>query len=206
MLKGFSLHRGSRKCGCNYCRNVLWGGDDDAILFKVALSFVFNEFKSFEVRRDIEIPGKYGSEGAVLSFDDGRKGYFKVQSDKLDEEGYESILEVCQFLQDLFGGPVDAYILCRPEIEINPFEGAVPGNVTLTLSTLSSFDGDAVVDMLERKRRNHEKFIFQDYVCHILLPYMGCEDRDVFLAKCQRYMDKIRFGNVGRQKMGVFQH
>ena len=71
----------SRRRDSEEIKNILFGGGDDAIFYKVVLSVAFREFKSFEVRQDIEVPKEENSEGVVLLFDDGRMGYFKIQSD-----------------------------------------------------------------------------------------------------------------------------
>ena len=125
-------------------KNILFGGSDNAIFYKVVLAFVFKEFGSFEVRRDIEIPKKDDG-GVALSFDDGRIGYFKIQSEQLIDEEYKSMLDVCYFLQDRFGGSIDAYVLCLPEIEIRPYGGIVGDDITLRLTGLNNYDGDEIV-------------------------------------------------------------
>ena len=154
-------------------KNILCGGDDDKIFYKAAMAFVFDEFESFEVRKNIRIPKKEDDDGVVLIFDDGRIAYFKTQSNQLTDGEFESVLRVCYFLQDTYGGSIEAYVFCRPEVEIRSYGRIERDGIALILSTLRDFDGDAVVCMLENKRRNQEKFIFQDYVCRILLPFMG---------------------------------
>lgn len=184
--------------------NILLGGNDNTIFYKVALAFAFKEFGSFEVRRDIEIPKKDKDCGAAISFDDGRMGYFKIQSDQLGDEEYESILGVCYFLQSLFGCPIDAYVLCRPEIEIRPYGGIVCDDIALRLTSLNNCNGDEIVDELESKRKNKIRFTFQDCVHHILLPYMGYGDRDVFLPKYQHYMIETMLDNAEKRGIEVF--
>jgi hypothetical protein len=184
-------------------KNILFGGSDNAIFYKIVLAFVFKDFGSFEVRRDIEIPKK-DDDGVALSFDDGRIAYFKIQSGQLSDEEYESMLDVCYFLQDRFGGSIDAYVLCPPEIEIMPYGGIIRDDVTLRLTALNKYDGVEIVDELETKRRNKERFTFQDCVHHILLPYMGYRDKDVFLPKYQHYMMETMLDNAEQHGIEVF--
>lgn len=183
----------------NRCTRM--GLEDDALFQRVVLQAVFREKEPFEVRKDIEIPNNENSNGAVISFDDGRIGYFKVQSDLLSDDEYESILEACYFLQDKFGGSIVAYILCRPEVEIRPYEGIQRDGITLMLTGLLNYDGDAILEMLENKRRNGLKFTPQDHVFHIILPFMSCRDRETFLPKYQHYMMETMLGNA--EKYGI---
>lgn len=183
-------------------KSILLGGSDDSIFYKSIIAFVFNDFGSFEVRRDIEIPKKDG-DGVVISFNDGRIVYFKIQDTKLSDDEFKSIVEVCYFLQDKFGGSIKSYILCHPEVEFRGYGGIEREGITLELRSLKHLDGDAAVEMLENKRKNKEKFTFQDYVFHILLPYMGYEDREVFLPKFQHYMMETMLDNAEKQGVEV---
>ena len=139
----------------------------------------------------------------VIAFDDGRITYFKTQLNQLSDEEFESILKVCYFLQDRFGGTIEAYILCYPEVEFRAYGGIERDGITLVLNKLRNYDGDATLEMLEGKLKNGERFTFQDYVCHILLPYMGCRNRDEFLPKFQRYMMQTMMGNAEKQGIEV---
>ncbi len=182
-------------------KNILYGGSDDTIFYKVVLSFVFNDFESFEVRKDIKIPNNESSDGVVIAFNDGRIIYFKTQSNPLTDEEFESILKVCYFLQDRFGGEIDAYILCYPKVEFRMYTGIKRDGISIVLNTLRHYDGDAVVEMLENKLKNNEQFTFQDYVCHILLPYFGYKNLDEFLLRFQHYL--IMFDNAKKHGIEV---
>ncbi len=199
MFKSFILQEKAEKR--ENIKNILTGGSDDTITYRVLLSFVFNDFESFEVRRDIKIPQKDGSEGVVIAFDDGRITYFKTQKVPLTDEEFESILNVCYFLQDRFGGTIEAYILCYPDVEFRAYGGIEREGITIVLNTLRHYDGDATLEMLEGKLKNNERFTFQDYVCHILLPYMGSRSPDEFLPKFQRYMVEVMYDNA--EKHGI---
>ena len=180
--------------------NILHGNGDDAVFYKIALIFAFNVFGSFEVREDIEIPAN-DNEGVVLSFYDGRISYFKIQSEKLTDDEYKSILNVCYFLQDKFGGNIESYVLCCPEIEIKFFDGIERDGITVMLASLEKYDGDAVVDKLTNKLKNKEEFTIKDHIYHILLPYMGYKDRNEFLPKFQHYMMEVMLDNA--EKNGI---
>ena len=184
-------------------KNILFGGSDDTIYYKVLLSFVFNDFESFEVRKDVKIPKNESSDGVVIAFDDGRITYFKTQKDPLTDEEFEEILKVCYFLQDKFGGTIDAYVLCYPEVELRAYTGIERDGITIVLNTLRHYDGDAALEMLEGKIDNKQKFTFQDYVCHILLPFMGYSNRDEFLPRFQHYMMEVMCDNAERQGIEV---
>ena len=178
-----------------------FGFDMDSLFYKVIFSIVFNDFDSFEVRRDIEIPKNKKENGVVISFDDGRIVYFKIQTEKLSDDEFESILKVCYFLQDKFGGTIESYVLCQPEIEFREYDGIKRDGIILNLSTLKYYDGDATLEKLENKRKNKEKFTIQDYISHLLLPFMGYKDIDVFLPKLQHYMMETMFNNA--EKPGI---
>lgn len=182
-------------------KNILCGGSDDKIYYKVILSCVFNDFNSFEVRRDIKIPKE--GDGVVIAFDDGRIIYFKTQQNQLSDEEFESILEVCYFLQDRFGGTIEAYVLCYPEVEFRVYDGIERDGIAIVLNRLNGFDGDATLAMLEAKLKNREKFTFQDYVDQILLPFMGCKNRSEFLPKYQHFMMEIMCANAEKQGFEV---
>lgn len=196
------MFKRNNRTGLKEMQDILFGRSDDKMVYKSILAFVFNDFASFEVRKDIEIPKKDGN-GVVISFNDGRIVYFKIQDNELCDNEFESILEVCYFLQDKFGGPIESYILCRPEIELRGYDGIKREGIRLELRTLKHLDGDAAVEMLENKRKNKEKFTFQDHICHILLPYMGYEDRKVFLPKFQHYMMETMLDNAEKQGIEV---
>lgn len=64
--------------GLEDVKRILFGGEDDALFQRVVLQEVFREKEPFEVRKDIEIPNSENGNGAVISFDDGRIGYFNI--------------------------------------------------------------------------------------------------------------------------------
>ena len=197
----FNFNKKARRKDSVDIKNILFGRTDDEIFHNVVLFHVFKESETFEVRRDIEIPKEDDSDGVVLLFDDGRIGYFKTQSTPLTDEEYESILKVCYFLQDKYGGSIEGYILCRPEIEIRPYKGIERDDITLILTSLRNYDGDEIVEMLTHKLKNKEEFTVQDRIFHILLPYMRYKDREVFLPKYQHYMMETMLNNA--EKHGI---
>ena len=184
-------------------RKALFMDADEKLFYNVILSVVFNDFEPFQIREDIEIPDKHGEKGVILSFDDGRVVYFKIQNEKLTDEEFESIVKVCYFLQDKFGGSIESYILCQPDVEFRSYDGINREGITLKLSSLKYYDGDATIEMLENKRKNKEKFTFQDYICHLLLPFMGYKNLDEFLPKLQHYMMETMFDNAEKQGIEV---
>ena len=189
-----------RKMDMDDIKTILFGRSDDTIFYKIIIPFVFKEFKSFEVRHDIEIPLD-DFEGTILSFNNGKFGYFKIQSQDLNDEEFKTILKVCEFIKEKYESEVESYILCEPEIDLKEFSGCENKDIPLNVRSLKNYDGDAVVEMLENKRKNKEKFTFHDHVCHILLPYMGYEDKNEFLPKYQHYMMETMLDNA--EKHGI---
>lgn len=164
MRKSYTLTEKVAEMGFGGDKNILCGGSDDTIFYRIILSCVFNDFASFEVRPDIEIPKREMGNGVIIAFDDGMIVYFKTQKNQLSDEEFESILEVCYFLQDKFGGIIEAYVLCFPEVDFKMYEGIERDGVTLILNRLNGYDGDATLAMLEGKLKNREKFTIQDFI------------------------------------------
>lgn len=170
-------------------KQFLFESADEKIFHMIVLRFVFNELKPFEVRDDIEIPDN--GKGVALLFYDGRIGYFKIQKNELDDGEIESVFDVCRFLEDKFGGQIEAYLLCYPEVGFVKCQGCKEENITVRFASLKNYSGDIIVALLKNKRENNEEFTLEDYVFHMLLPYMGYRDRDEFLLKCRHYMETI---------------
>ena len=166
-------------------KEILCGGRDVKTFYMIVLAFAFNDFASFEVREDIEIPS---DDGVVLVFREGRIVYFKTQRNELSNEIFDSILDVCYFLKDKYGCPVDSYVLCHPDVKLKSYGGAERGNVVIHLSSLESYDGDSVLEVLENKKINNEEFTFEDNVNHILLPFMNYRNKNDFEFKLRRYL------------------
>lgn len=203
MRKSYTLTKKVTEGKFKQAKNILCGGSDDSLFYKIVLSCVFNDFASFEVRRDIEIPKSERGKGVVIAFDDGRIAYFKTQKDQLSDEEFESILEVCYYLQDKFGGTIEAYIMCFAEVELRPYDGIRRDGITLILNRLNGYDGDATLAMLEAKLKNREKFTIQDFIDHILLPFMDCKDPSEFLPRYQRYIMETMYANAEKQGIEV---
>ena len=184
-------------------KEILSGSDDDLIFYRIAMVFIFNVFTLFEIRDDIKLPQQKDDGGVVLSFDDGRIAYFKIQEKKLNDEDFESLLNVLYFLKDKFGCSIDSYLLCFPDVEFDQFNGFDNGEISFNFSSLKDYDGDAIVEMLENKRKNKIKFTLLDHVCHFLLPFMGYKDKNEFLSKFHNYMVETMYDNADKQGIEV---
>ena len=183
-------------------KEILFGRSDDTLFYKIVVPFVFNEFGLFEVRKDIKIPIKE-FDGTIMSFNDGKLGYFKIQKNPLNNSEFKSIIKVCEYLNKKYGCPIDSYVLCHPEIKLRKYNNNTNNEITLKVKSLRNYDGDAVVEILENKRKNKEKFTFHDHVCHILLPYMGYENKKEFMPKYQHYILETMIDNVEKQGIEV---
>ena len=169
-------------------KEIFWQDKDVKSYCMIILAFVFNVIDSFEVRNDIEIPNKCDDD-IILLFNNGRIGYFKIQSDDVTDELFDSILNVCYHLQDKYGGRVDAYILCDPGIELKSCDSICRDNILIHLTSLKYSDGDLILEKLKSKLINDEEFTFEDKINNILLPYMNYNDKNEFEYKLQKYFN-----------------
>ena len=176
-------------------REMLSGNDNLRFFYLIILAFVFQDYRTFEIRNDLIDPGQ-DIDGDVIVCDDGNVIYFKHQEDELTDFEFESILDVCYKLQDRCGGDIDAYVLCSPEIDFRGYDGIEREGISIKLASLKSFDGDRVVGMLNRKRKNKEQFTIVDHVFHLLLPYMNCADKKEYIYKVQSYMFETMLDNA----------
>ena len=176
-------------------KEMLFGGKNERFFFLIVLSLVFHDYRLFEIRNDI-FKSEYDVDGDILVCDDGNVIYFKYQEDELDSDEFENILTVCYYLQDKCGGNIEAYLLCSPEVEFRSYDNINREGIAIRLASLKSFDGDEVIRLLEYKRRNKERFTFLDQIYHLLLPYMGCVDKDEYISKVQNYLFETLLDNV----------
>ena len=61
----------------------------------------------------------------------------------------------------------------------------------IVFSAIKSDDGEEIIEKLEEKLDSNQKFTFEDTVDHILLPFTGYNDKDVFEKKFKHYMNKV---------------
>ena len=52
-------------------------------------------------------------------------------------------------------------------------------------------DGEEIIERLENKLKNHEKFTVPDSIDHMLLPYIGYANKEEFYDKFNRYKELV---------------
>ena len=176
-------------------KEMLSGVQNIRLFYLVVLSFVFHDYRTFELRNDL-IVNDANFDGDIIVCDDGNIIYFKNQENELTNMEFESILNICYKLQDKCGGNVEAYLFCSPEIEFRGYSGIEREGVSIKLASLKSFNGDEAVKFLDYKRKNNKRFNFADQVYHLLLPYMNCVDKEEYISKVQHYLFETMMDNV----------
>ena len=173
-------------------RKILYEHPDDYNWYMVVLSQIFNDPRFFQVREDIKLPQSEDDDGVVLIFDDGEVVYFKTIGGEVRKRDVESIIEVCSFLEDQFNQPIVAYVVCPTEfwdVDIESMDCYC--KFKIVFSAIKSDDGEEIIEKLEEKLDSNQKFTFEDTVDHILLPFTGYNDKDVFEKKFKHYMNKV---------------
>ena len=173
-------------------RAILHLNPDDYEWYMVVLGQVFKDHRFFQVREDIELPQKEDDDGVVLMMEGGDPIYFKTLSGDLTDEETEAIYEVCSFLEKKFDRPIDAYVLCKASSTVCVSKCShCRGNIRIYFNFLGTNDGEEIIERLEAKLKNNEKFNVEDSFDHILLPYYGYKNKEDFDEKYSRYMDCI---------------
>ena len=172
-------------------RKILKSNPDDYNWYCVMLNVFFKDYGFFQVREDIEIPQKEDDEG-VLLMSDGKIIYFKTIDCDITDEVVNSILEVCTNLEDLFNQPITSYVLYPPDCDVLfDCEKINPGKNVIKFCTGSNQNGEKIIDRLEVKLKNHDEFTISDSIDHMILPYIGFKNSDVFEKKYENYMKLI---------------
>ena len=172
-------------------RRLLNSNPDDLNWYCVIVQTIFKDRRVFQIRQDIELPQDDDDNGVVLMFEDSDVVYLKSIEREVTQDDFQSITKVCTFLADKFKRPISAYIPCAPfknldfDVEKNGRE------ITMFFSCLDVDDGEEIIDRLETKLKNHEEFTINDSIEHMLLPYRGYKDRDVFYEKLHHYRQLI---------------
>ncbi len=172
-------------------RRLLNSNPDDLNWYCVIVQTIFKDRRVFQIRQDIELPQDDDDNGVVLMFEDSDVVYLKSIEREVTQDDFQSITKVCTFLADKFKRPISAYIPCAPfknldfDVEKNGRE------ITMFFSCLDVDDGEEIIDRLETKLKNHEEFTIHDSIEHMLLPYRGYKDRDVFYEKLHHYRQLI---------------
>lgn len=180
---------------------MLCQGPDDYNWYCVYVGTIFKDNRFFQVREDIKLPQSEDDNGVVLIFEGGDVVYFKTLDGDATQKEADSILEVCSFLSDTFKRPIKAYVVCPSDanVEIEKIEGE--GDITIFFSLLKNDDGEETVERLQSKLNSNEEFTISDSIDHMLLPYMGFKDKEVFQEKFRNYM--AVFNEHARQKEGA---
>lgn len=102
----------------------------------------------------------------------------------------KAIFEVCLYLEDLFKRPIKAYVVCPSDVMIDmsqtKFVGK--GDVAIYYGVLKNNTGEEIIERLENKLKNGEKFTINDSIDHMLLPYSGFKNKKEFNKRFEHYM------------------
>ena len=172
-------------------RKLLYEHPDDYNWYMVVLRKIFKDPRFFQVREDIKLP-QNDDDGVVLIFDDGEVVYFRTIEGEVDKKDVDSIIEACSFLEDIFNQPIVAYVVCPPEFwYVDIDSDGCDCEFKIVFSAIKSDDGEEIIEKLEKKLDSNQKFTFQDTVDHILLPFTGYKNKELFYKKFHKYMDKV---------------
>lgn len=172
-------------------RKLLNSNPDDLNWYCVIARTIFKDSRFFQVRQDMELPQKEDDNGVVLIFEGGDVVYLKSIEGEVTQEEFDSITEVCTFLADKFERPIKSYVPCSPFKSLD-FDVEKNGRkITIFFSFINSDDGEKIIDKLENKLKNHKEFSIQDSIDHMLLPYIGYKDKDIFYEKLHHYRKLI---------------
>ena len=170
---------------------ILKSDPDDYNWYFIILQIFFKDHGFFQIREDIEIPQKEDEDG-VLLMSEGKIIYFKTIDYDITNEVVNSILEVCTNLENLFNRPITSYVLYPPDFDVLfDREKIDPGNTVIIFSSGRSQEGEKIIDRLEVKLKNHDEFTISDSINHMVLPYVGFKNREVFDKKYENYMKLI---------------
>ena len=173
-------------------RKILKSDPDDYLWYAIMLNVFFHDDNCFQVREDIEIPQKEDDDGVLLMSEGNKVIYFKTINCDVTEEVIDSTFEVCSYLEDLFNQSITSYVLFPPECDVMiDSNKARRGNNIIIFSSGRSVDGEKIIDRLEAKLKNHDEFTTDDSIDHMVLPYIGCKDEEIFHEKYNHYMKLI---------------
>ena len=170
---------------------ILKSNPDDYNWYCVYVNSIFNDDRFFQVREDIELPNNEDDEGVVLMFQGGDIVYFKTLKGDVTEEVLHSVYEVCSYLYNMFHSMIMAYIVFPPDCEVKARKIEGDSSVIMFFSAMQNDNGEETIDKLEKKLKNREEFTYLDSIDHMLLPYFGFKDKQVFQEKFENYMDFV---------------
>lgn len=172
-------------------RKLLHLNPDDLNWYCVILKSVFRDERFFQIREDIDLPQDEDDDGVVLIFEGGEVVYFKTIIGEITEEKVQSIFKVCKYLEDKFNRPITAYIPCSPFTEVDVSLEDENYHVTMIFGYIPSDDAEEIIDRLQNKLKSKEIFTVGDSIDHMILPFWGYKDKEVFDEKYARYMEMI---------------
>lgn len=163
---------------------------DDYIWYSAYVQTVFRDPRFFQIREDIKLPQNDDDDSVVLLFEDGDIVYFKTMDKSPTNDDEKAIFEVCLYLEDLFKRPIKAYVVCPSDVMIDmsqtKFVGK--GDVAIYYGVLKNNTGEEIIERLENKLKNGEKFTINDSIDHMLLPYSGFKNKEEFNKRFEHYM------------------
>ena len=163
---------------------------DDYNWYCIISRCIFKDSRWFQVRDDIELPQE-DDNGSVLIYEGGDIVYVKSIDGEITDDEVESISKACEFLYDKFNRPIKGYIPCAPFKDINVDVERNGKDITLFFSYINVNDGEKIIERLENKLKNHEKFSISDSIDHMLLPYTGYANKEDFYEKLHHYNELV---------------
>ena len=171
---------------------ILKNNPDDYNWYCMYAGIIFNDKRFFQVREDIELPQGEDDDGVLLMFQGGDIVYFKTIDGDVTDEEVKSVYKVCSYLDETFNQPIYAYVVFPADCEITAEKIVCNEEITIICSSLRNDDGEEIIERLENKLKNHEEFGYSDSIDHMLLPYMGFKDKNVFQEKLKNYMALVK--------------
>ena len=170
-------------------QEILNSNPDDYNWYCVIVQGIFKDRRFFQVRDDIEL--SQDDKGSVLVFEGGDIVYIRPIDGEVTTQEVDSISQSCTFLYEKFNRPIKAYIPCAPfeYMDVNLEKNGT--EITMFFSFIGVKEGEEIIERLENKLKNHEKFTVPDSIDHMLLPYIGYANKEEFYDKFNRYKELV---------------
>ena len=177
-------------------KKILKEEPDDAIWYSTLLRCLFKDNRSFQIREDIKVPKKDDDDGVLLMMEDGTIVYFRTSHGIFDNEEYNYLIGICSWIVNKFHCPLNVYMACDSEPEISFDAGDEGVDAKIVLSRFFTGKNEKTLDRLIHKLENKEEYDYNDSVDHMLLPYGGYKNKEIFDKKYAYYMDLFNSYNV----------
>ena len=161
----------------------------EEFFYKVMIVDNYKIIDNYEVLKDMDFPHKDELGGCVVKLRNGGAVYVNILRE-IPPEGYEDrVFEVCQFLEDKFGGYITGAILCAPHIEIHDFKEVNTTNILVNHSSLRLTDGERALKILMDRLESDGEFNEDCCKAAMFLPLYSYDDRELFKSKHQEFLE-----------------